>query len=189
MAQPDVFLPFIRSRINGPLDMMMRNAVINASVQFCRESLYCREYVEIGNVEKGQTVELTTPDQPVKCVRLLNITFADEPLPYHDYYLMNSNTLCFRRKLLAVNAVIAVEPRISAAVVPDALADDYAEAVAFGALQELYMMPGKPWTDPQRSEYYRLRFTDGFRDAYRKALESHPSHTGFNNPVRRHSFC
>lgn len=43
MAALDVFLPSVRRHINGPLEIMMRQSLLEAAIAFCRESMFCRQ--------------------------------------------------------------------------------------------------------------------------------------------------
>jgi len=44
--------------------------------------------------------------------------------------------------------------------VPAFLYTQHAEAISFGALYRLFLMPGKEWTSPELAAYYRGAFTD-----------------------------
>lgn len=197
MAALDVFLPAIRKHINGPLDLMMRQSALEAAITFCRESLFCRDSLTLTDVVPDVTHVLTQSEQ-VKCVKRLQVMDHSERLSNADakgnelvagidFTVISANNLAFNRAFSQVEILFAVEPQRDVSEVPDALADDYADAIAAGALEDLYLMPGKPWSDPQRAQYFRAIFTDGYRRAYRDALNNSPI-TGFHNPVRRHEF-
>ncbi|RNM07940.1 hypothetical protein EF878_05440 [Dickeya undicola] len=192
MAALDVFLPAVRKHITGPLDIMMRQSVREAAITFCRESLFCRDTVLLTDVQPG--VKHVLSESPlVKCVKRLRVTNLSDPEnPVEldagtDFTVISANHLAFNRAYNSISVLFAVEPRRDADEVPDALADDYTDAIAAGALEDLYLMPGKPWSDPQQAAYFRATFTDGYRRAYRDALDNSPV-TGFQNPVRRHEF-
>ncbi|RLM26503.1 hypothetical protein BIY29_05440 [Brenneria alni] len=197
MAALDVFLPVIRKHISGPLDLMMRQSALEAAITFCRESLFCRDTLTLENVAAGATHALTENNQ-VKCVKRLQVKDYSERLNNADasgrellagidFAVISANHISFNRAFGRVEILFAVEPRRNASEVPDALADDYIDVIAAGALDDLYLMPGRPWSDPQRAAYFRALFTDGYRRAYRDALNNSPI-TGFHNPVRRHEF-
>lgn len=201
MASLDSFLPSIRQQISGPLDFMMTDAALEAAITFCRESTIIRSEVILDGVVAGQQYTLADPTsqlQPFKrlCVWDYSHEEPDWSRHYHcypdlvagvDYDVLAGNVLTFRTEYRRVKLLLAMRPVEGATEVPDILYDQYKVTIARGALQRLFMMPGKPWTDEQRSEYYKAYFTDGFRDAYREALDNSP-HTGFHNPVRRRDF-
>lgn len=201
MAAIEDFLPLIRQQISGPLDFMMTDAALEAAIMFCRESTLIRTEVNLDGVVAYQPytlVDLTNMLRPFKRLAVWDTTTEDpsDPHRHHcypnliagvNYEVISGNVITFRCSYTRARILLAMEPVRGATVVPDVLYDEYAQTIAWGALERLFIMPGKPWTDEQRSAYYKARFTDGFRDAFREALDNSP-HTGFHNPVRRHEF-
>ena len=57
-VEPDVFLPLLRRHITGPLDSMMRSALIEAAIQFCRKSRYLVDSLTISGVVAGQDITI-----------------------------------------------------------------------------------------------------------------------------------
>ncbi|WP_099062414.1 hypothetical protein [Serratia sp. BW106] len=197
MAALDVFLPAIRRHISGPLEIMMRQAVLESAIAFCRESLFCREELTLADATPGTTYALTESSL-VKCVKRLRVIDLSEQLRRPDepgdvlvagidFNVMSANHIAFVRSFEKVAVLFAIEPRRSVTDVPDALADDYLDVIAAGALNDLFMMPGKPWSDPQRAGYFNAQFVEGYRRAFRDALDNSPI-TSFYNPVRKHEF-
>lgn len=197
MVTLDAFLPTIRKHISGPLDIMMKQAALEAAITFCRESLLCRDTVTFNDVAPG-TVYILTESELVKCVKRLQVLdltrqVSNSSSPANlltagiDFTVKSANQIIFNRSFTKVTVDFAIEPRRDVNEVPDVLADDYADVIAIGALEDLFIMPGKPWTDPQRSQYFGARFVDGYRRAFREALDNSPI-TAFNNPVRKHEF-
>lgn len=201
MAALEDFLPLIRQQISGPLDFMMTDAALEAAIMFCRESTLIRTEVNLDGVIADQSYTLTDLTNMLRPFKRLAVwdTSYEEPdysRRHHcypdlvagiDYDVVSGNVITFRRDYTRARLLLAMEPVRGAATLPDLLYDEYAQTIAWGALERLFIMPGKPWTDEQRSAYYKARFTDGFRDAFRDALDNSP-HTGFHNRVRRHEF-
>lgn len=197
MTTLDAFLPSIRKHISGPLDIMMKQAALEAAITFCRESLLCRDAVTFDDVIPGATYLLTESEQ-VKCVKRLRVLDLTNQVSNTsapgimltagiEFNVKSANQISFNQSLTQVAVDFAIEPRRDVTEVPDVLADDYADVIAMGALEDLFIMPGKPWTDPQRSQYFGVRFVEGYRRAFREALDNSPI-TAFNNPVRQHEF-
>ncbi|WP_145517616.1 hypothetical protein [Yersinia mollaretii] len=197
MATLDVFLPTIRKHISGPLDIMMKQAALEAAITFCRESLLCRDAVTFNDITPGTTYILTDSEL-VKCVKRLRVVDLTNQLSNAsapgimltagiEFNVKSANQISFNQPLTQVSVDFAIEPRRDVTEVPDVLVDDYADVIAMGALEDLFIMPGKPWTDPQRSQYFGVRFVEGYRRAFREALDNSPI-TAFNNPVRQHEF-
>ncbi|EBL1738910.1 hypothetical protein D1914_19140 [Salmonella enterica] len=186
MVSPNDFLPYVRRNISGPLNIMMADAVLQAAITFCRESLYCRRTVTL-NPEVGETYPLVSEDDPVLCARIIRITTPERELFADiDVDISTDKSLRFTVSHHLVDVLFAVAPRADAKTVPDELLD-YPEVIGDGAASLLFMQQGKPWQDPQRSEYFREKFTDGYRRAYRDALDISPV-SPFRNPVRRQRF-
>ncbi|WP_145586275.1 hypothetical protein [Yersinia rochesterensis] len=197
MATLDAFLPTIRKHISGPLDIMMKQAALESAITFCRESLICRDAVTFNHVTPGATYILTD-SALVKCVKRLRVLDLTNQVSNTsapgvmltagiEFTVKSANQISFNQPFTKVTVDFAIEPKRGVTEVPDVLADDYADVIAIGALEDLFIMPGKPWTDPQRSQYFGARFVDGYRRAFREALDNSPI-TAFNNPVRKHEF-
>lgn len=197
MAALDVFLPSVRRHINGPLEIMMRQSVLEAAITFCRESMFCREELTLAAATPGTTYALT--DSPlVKCVKRLRVIDLSEQLRRPDvpgtvliagidFNVLSANHIVFVRPFEKVAVLFAIEPRRGVTEVPEVLTDDYLDVIAAGALNDLFIMPGKPWSDQQRAGYFNAQFVEGYRRAFRDALENSPI-TSFYNPVRKHEF-
>ncbi|WP_145517453.1 hypothetical protein [Yersinia mollaretii] len=187
MATLDAFLPLIRKHISGPLEMMMTQAARDAAITFCRESLFCRDAVTFDQVIPEATYRLTESKQ-VKSIKWLRVMDVAQWLRAGiDFTAPCANEIRFHQPLTRVTVDFVIEPRRGATEVPEVLLADYAEVIAMGALEDLLIMPGKPWTDPPRSHYFGQRFVEGYRRAFRVALENSPI-AAFNNPVRQHEF-
>lgn len=186
MASPNDFLPYVRRNISGPLNIMMADAVMQAAITFCRESLYCRRTITL-NPEAGVIYALVSDDAPVSCTRIIRIVTPERELFADcDVDISTDKSLMFTVSHHLVDVLFAVAPRADAKIVPDELMD-YPEVISDGAASLLFMQAGKPWQDSQRSEYFREKFTDGYRRAYREALDISPV-SPFRNPVRRQRF-
>ncbi|EDV5541911.1 TPA: hypothetical protein R3975_001048 [Salmonella enterica subsp. enterica serovar Muenchen] len=186
MVSPHDFLPYVRRNISGPLNIMMADAVLQAAITFCRESLYCRRTVTL-NPEAGVTYPLVSDNAPVSCTRIIRIATPDRELfAGDDVDISTDKSLKFRGTHDVVGVLFAVAPRADAKTVPDEILD-YPEVIGDGAASLLFMQQGKPWQDPQRSAYFREKFTDGYRRAYRDALDISPV-SPYRNPVRRQRF-
>lgn len=198
MASLDDFFPGVRQNISGPLEIMMRSSVLKAARTFCRESLFVRQELALSGVTVGQVVTLTQPDDLVKSVERLQVFDLSEQLTRSeceprvltagiDFTVQSANQLTFVNAYSKTKIFFAVEPKPDATEVPDVLLDDYSDVIAYGALADLYLMPKKPWSDPQMSQYFRKLFIDGYRRAFRDALDNSPI-TAFYNPTRKHEF-
>ncbi len=195
MVALDAFFPAIRKHISGPLELMMKQAVLDAVITFCRESLSCRDAVNFKEVIPDIAYRLTEV-KGLKCIKRLRVLDITQPTRHwpgemlmvgRDFTAKSANDITFKHAFHHVTVDFAVEPRRDAHDVPDLLYDDHQDVIAMGALEDLFIMPGKPWTDPQRSHHFGVRFVEGYRRAFREALDNSPI-TAFHNPVRQHEF-
>lgn len=188
MAELNEFLPDIRKQISGPLNLMMTEASLRAAMTFCRESLACRRTVMFSPVVAGVSYPLLSEDENVRCTRIIRIVTPEQQELFvgPDLSVSADDCLRFNENHSTISVLIAVTPLESATSVPDELLR-YQEVIADGALELLFMQDKKPWYDPQRAQYFREKFVDGFRRAYRDALNTSP-YSPFRNPVRRQGF-
>lgn len=71
----------------------------------------------------------------------------------------------------AVSMILDMLP--SATTIPDAIERKYADAISYGALHRLYLMPKKPWSDPQMAAYYDGAFRRQILEAQSEASRQH----------------
>ncbi|EDT3088979.1 hypothetical protein XS16_005476, partial [Salmonella enterica subsp. enterica serovar Newport] len=126
------------------------DAVLQAAITFCRESLYCRCTVTL-RPENGVTYPLVSDDDPVSCTRIIRIATPERELFADiDVDISTDKSLHFTVSHHHVEVLYAIAPRADAKSVPDELLD-YPEVIGDGAASLLFMQQGKPWQDPQRS--------------------------------------
>jgi hypothetical protein len=187
MVDPEMFLPIVRRHITGPLDIMMKAAVVEAAIIFCRNSKYLVDSKTVTGVTSGQEITVCT-DENLKSSDLNSIIDGDGKLLSGgiDYIAISANQLKAKRNITSMTIGYNVEPIQSASSLPKPIYDDHAETIAFGAARILYLQPGMPWTDAKRSQLYDTEFTEGYRKAYRFRLEQS---TNLNvSPARSHQF-
>lgn len=71
----------------------------------------------------------------------------------------------------AATVILDVMP--GATTIPDAIERKYADAISYGALHRLYLMPKKPWSDPQLAGYYAGEFRRQILEAQSEASRQH----------------
>ncbi|MDG0795646.1 hypothetical protein [Pectobacterium punjabense] len=197
MATPDDFIPIVRRYINGPLDLQIWESLIEAAITFCRESLFCRDTQEIDDVKAGEIYTLTG-GQAQRAVKLFQILdYSDQQsnasAPARllragkNFTVSSAGTVKFSGDYKKVVAFFASAPMRDATEIQDVLFNDWAEVIAHGALESLYLMHAQEWSEPKRAEYFKQTFTEGYRRAYREALDR-PGTTWVPRPVITHEF-
>ena len=56
LVSPDTLIPLVRQRVSGPLDSIIRQAIIRASIDFCKRSALIHLERQFDEVLEGQTV-------------------------------------------------------------------------------------------------------------------------------------
>lgn len=193
LAPVDSLYPLVRERITGVLDFIIRKALIETAIEFCRESQLVQDTLGPVSVDTGDNLPLVPVDQPYQGRRLIRVygdsTHDDhrQLVPGVDYEQSSGNTLKILRPYSEFNVIFVAEPRLISTQIPTVLIDDYPEAVACGAVCRLATMPSKPWSNPQMAQALHPQFVDGYRAAYRWRLEN-TAVNSFQNPVQRQEF-
>ncbi|WP_084977292.1 hypothetical protein [Plesiomonas shigelloides] len=200
LVSPDSLIPLVRQRVSGPLDSFIRQAIIRASIAFCRESRLVHLERTFAEVFEGQTVTFASTcsinrqarqdvrEPQVTASVIHGITSNGESLQSgYDYHLQSADSVRFLRACSNVMIAGAIEPVPNAKLIPAALVEDYSGAIADGATADLQLQPGKPWSNPEMGMMYQTRFNEAKREGYRFRIEATPD-ARVSNPVRRRSF-
>lgn len=195
LASPDALYPLVREGISGALDFMIRRALIEVAVEFCRESQLVQDTVGPVSVAAGDSVMLVPADQQYQGRQLIRV-FGEQLKPGTDgrqlvagvdYQQLSGNELRINRSFTEFNAVFVVEPRLTATAIPQILIDDYPQALACGAISKMAAQTGKAWSDPQLASEMKPYFVDGYRAAFRWRIENTAFNT-YQNPVIKQEF-
>ena len=200
LLRTDEMIPLVRQRVSGPLDSIIRNAVVRAAIDFCKRSALVHFERQFDVVAAGQTVSFAKASSINRQARqdvrepqvtgsvIHGIIAGGEPLTAGSHYhVQSAESIRFLVSLTDVVIVGAIEPLPTATLIPAALIEGYAEGLADGAAAILQMQPGKPWTSPELAQLNQARFNDAVREAYRFRVEQSPS-ARISNPVRRREF-
>lgn len=71
-------------------------------------------------------------------------------------------------KPVELELFVALVPQRQSRSIPDHISEVWHDAIVCGALARLLMQSNKPWTDPQKSTYYREKFAAAVREARHK---------------------
>lgn len=195
LASPESLFPLVRESISGALDVMIRRALIETAVEFCRQSQLVQATVGPVSLEAGDSVLLVPADQPYQGRQLIRV-FGKEVKPGQeppqlragiDYLQLSGNELRVNRDFDGFTAVFVVEPRLTATTIPQILIDDYPQALACGAVARMAAQTGKAWSNSQLAAQMKPYFVEGYRDAYRWRLEN-TALNSFQNPVIKQEF-
>ena len=178
MKPIDDFLPLILPRAPGCPEPIAFDAIRQAAIEFCERTKVWRDtdqyYAdEFGDIfAPAQSVIYQIEDARFDGHRLTPIGVQDLNELYPDYdwttqsgdqpkYItqLHPNTV----KIVPVwqgmiTLTLLLKPSNDALDVPDFMVDQYASTIADGALAEILMIPGQPYTNPQSGAMYSQRF-------------------------------
>jgi len=66
---------------------------------------------------------------------------------------------------LDVRVVLTTRDSSDTSSVPSQIFDRYCDAIVSGALVEIHMLPGRPWTNAELAGYHRQRYLSGITDS------------------------
>ena len=173
MAQLSSLIPLVRERCGGVLEQMAKDHLGRAYQKFCYESRFLARTQEI---EKGQSGELTIDAQHI----FVDVDFVldangQELKSTTDYVVSSTGNVTVLSTTPKVRVFYHIAPQVIIPNDPEAdntIINRWADALADGAASTLLKMPNTQWTDLSMSSYYKRLFTDGYRDAFRVAIEA-----------------
>lgn len=175
-------LPEIRRNVKGCPDLTMIYALNRAARMFCSDSWICRRK-QIDTLVVGQQQYPFNPpaNEEVICIKHAMVQFPAPSnsvigmqviygefinpnwgpscpralcmIPYTNYYLDRKPDQAY---ILTIEYV--TQPIMEGNYIPDELGVRYVQALGYGALEYLLMMPNCPWSNPQQAAFYGLRF-------------------------------
>lgn len=173
MAQLSSLIPLVRERCGGVLDQMAKDQIGRAYQKFCYESRFLARTQEI---EQGQSGELSIDsDHVFVSVDFVLDANGNELKSSEDYLVSSNGIVTVTSTTPKVRVFYHIAPQF---MLPNEFEADntivnrWADAIADGAAANLLMMPNTQWTDLSKSDYFKRRFTDGYRDAFQVAIEA-----------------
>jgi hypothetical protein len=164
----DRFIKYVLPYVPGCPYPLIKTQVLLAANEFCRESYIWERkceyqigeaYTDMGTVGDPSYYEplkfvydddgiVITPSDPYVDVVDVALSVDDVAL---DDYILRGNIVLFETPPedgTVLEAKIYLSPSDDATSLPDFLFKDWRKGIVSGALAELMMMPGKPWSNP-----------------------------------------
>ena len=200
MKPIDDFLPLILPRAPGCPEPIAFDANRQAAIEFCERTRIWRDTDQFMADEFGyimapaQSVIHQIEEARFDGHRLTAVSVQDLNERYPDYdwttqsgdqpkYItqIHPNTV----KIVPawdgmITMTIQLKPSNDAQELPDFIFDQYARTIADGALAEVLMIPGQPYTNPQGGAMYSQRFQqrlDSLQVQGLKGQQRAPIHT------------
>lgn len=178
MIELDVFLPKIMPYVPGCPEPTAFAGIIKAAQEFCERTRLWRD---------EDTFTLTPTSCNVVCApegadlfeienalldgsRLEPISLSDLDRKYPRWREMDTGQGQWITQIEHGSVVVVpkcrgtlhlstfLRPSEEADQLPDFLSRNYRQCIADGALAEILMLPGQPFTDPSRAQFYSMRF-------------------------------
>ena len=178
MKPIDDFLPLILPRAPGCPEPIAFDAIRQAAIEFCERTRIWRDTDQFMADEFGdifapaQSVVYQIEDARFDGRRLTPIGVQDLNGMYPDcdwttktgeqpQYVtqLHPDTIKVVPSMSGmVTLTMLLKPTNNAQELPDFIFDQYARTIADGALAEILMIPGQPYTNPQGGAMYSQRF-------------------------------
>lgn len=173
------FLPQMRRMIQGPLDYTMLDALGESSILFCKSAQVLRESSTIASAAVGDKHTIVSTNATLKPWGTVTVFTEEGELKRgRDYTQASRSEIVFNVRLKNVTVVAYFYPTDKAQL-PDVL-EEYKKGICAGAASELYVIPMKEWTDPQRADFYSKDFVTAYRAAWREVENDFGN---FQNPT------
>ena len=200
MKPIDDFLPLILPRATGCPEPIAFDAIRQAAIEFCERTRIWRDTDQFMADEFGdifapaQSVVYQIEDARFDGRRLIPIGVQDLNGMYPDcdwttktgeqpQYVtqLHPDTIKVVPSMSGmVTLTMLLKPTNNAQELPDFIFDQYARTIADGALAEILMIPGQPYTNPQGGAMYSQRFQqrlDSIQVQWLKGQQRAPIHT------------
>lgn len=170
MATYDLWLPLVRLQARGCPDPTVIHQVGYAAEHFCREVHIWKERLTADLAADQATYALTLPDDShfvsFRWAKT-NGSWACVEEISRDGTVITLTTVPTENSTDGLVVELALSPDPLSTDIPDFLWTYWRDPIAYKAIAELLMIPDQPWTNPEKSEYYRMRAKVCIADAKR----------------------
>jgi len=171
------FVPLVQVHLTGAAQPVMIDMIRRSAIKFCQSTRAYRADLDLFSAREGRrTYEVETPPG-TELIVPLEVEFDEVPLaPITEgglparwrhadngtpryYFFLNPGEITFyptpsEDQSQAIFIRAALKPSLIASSFPTALFKEHASTIAYGALRDLMMMPGKPWENPGMAKYF-----------------------------------
>lgn len=185
----ETLIPLVRVEVPECPDILVQNAILRAAIEFCEKSTFWRETIDELHVSANVAeYDIETPSGATMS-EIIWATYDDNPLTAKTesqilaytsgapsyYALLNPRVIKIAPTPTGAGIVrlrAALKPKPTATSIRDYVYDEWSEAFYHGALERLFMMPGKPWSNPELALFHQQQFTNAVEDALNIANSS-----------------
>jgi hypothetical protein len=187
------FVDELRPLVNGVMPDLLLRATLRSATRFCSDTNLFIINTTVSQVISGQTI-IVKDQWAIDGTAIDEMAFSDailiiadgERLFLGDAYVESSKgALTILGDHDSVTITASVKPDRNATKLPEALYEDWLDAVLSGAAANLYTLPEN--SDGSAYQYYEREYIEHMRQAKRWRLESLP-HQPFSPTVRQREF-
>lgn len=185
MVSLEDFTKDIRPHVPGCPEDVILNAIRKSCIRFCTDTWVIRETLQTFNADSDEDTYALTTISGDAVVGVISFLYDDlelakkteEELDIEDYGWRtadagtptmvtspdNASSVRLNRRsevgtTSEMKVRVATKPQPNAEEVQDALLNDWSVAIKYGALEQLYEIPEKGWSDMKQSVWYGKRF-------------------------------
>ena len=191
------FYPDLYPLVPGCSDVLVENAILNATIEFATKSTAIHYEMDAVSVVSGtneyqfeppadsEIAAIVSGNMDGDVLSILSAKLANYRYPRHREFngrpeailrLDNSNFRLYPTPDTSFPSglylTVALKPTRTATSVPDIVYEEFKDAIIYGSAYRLMAMPNKDWTNNQKSSYYRALFDEQIQMAKREAERS-----------------
>ncbi len=156
------FFSHVQPQVPGCPASWINRALLMAAVEFCEDTLICRETISVGSTSGSDQIVAFPPAD----TKVLSVNRVDIPGVVIEETSLDRGRVTFTLAAPATKdqpgkVFVTLAPNRSAATLPDLLFDNHFEVILSGALARLMRMPGYNWTDQRMAVIHQKKFLHG----------------------------
>ena len=179
MAAYTAWLPEVMPEVSDCPEPMAVNAIRNACIEFCTQTLYWQDDLAALALETADLPYTLVVPAGSSVAQIMSVVLLGVPLVSTTLDELNSRVLGWRDTTGQPRAYfqpqpgvidfyprpegtteytflirVAFTPTRASTTVSDLIYEDYLEDIAAGALSRLLAVPNRPWTNTEAAKYY-----------------------------------
>ena len=187
-------LPEIMPEVNGCPSLVVRRALRNAVIEFCRESeAWIYRPTALTTISGLPEIDLDLPERTI-CVKVLSLEYKGNKLEPTSETLLDDRVLDWRAAtgkpqmyfklpdphvrlvptpeattVMSVKASLALAPSRNSTGIDELFLEEHFDALIAGTLNRLMSMREQPWSNPNLAAAHGMQFQEAILKAKRAA--------------------
>lgn len=189
MIPLESFLPEVLIHAPACPDPTARNSLINAARTFCERTRLWRDWdrfnitpdacnvacapvgAELFEVDEALLNQRSLQPVTLAELRAINPNWREEQGQGNYFVLDGTGGVTITpRGTGSLTLIMILRPSLDAEFLPEVLGQ-YRKLIAAGALSELLMIPGQPFSAPDRAQYFQAMFKEGLESLFTRNVQ------------------